>query len=332
MPNDLYSLNRAVKVSPAGRILSGIAGILLTSTALTGKRRQPLKAILGGYLLFRGASGYCPVSQALNRPSGASAVEVLTSLTVNKPLDETYRFWRNLKGLPVFMKHLESVIELENKQSLWVAALPWKMGKLQWKAEITTEKINECIAWRALENADIAHHGSVHFKDAGKFGTEVRVERLNYEETDIREALKEMTGGRGPDVCIDAVGMEANSTGVEEVYDKVKQAVRLQTDRTSALRQAIMACRKGGTLSIIGVYSGLVDKFPLGPLVIKGLNVKTGMVHAQKYIPVLLEHIRKGELDPTFLKTQEWTLEQGQEGYKKFAKDRDNVLRGVFAL
>lgn len=160
----------------------------------------------------------------------------------------------------------------------------------------------------------------------------LNAELLNYEKTDVQEALKEMTGGRGPDVCIDAVGMEANSTGIEDLYDKAKQAVRLQTDRTSALRQAIMACRKGGTLSIIGVYSGLVDKFPLGPLVIKGLTVKTGMVHAQKYIPTLLEHIKKGELDPTFLKTHEWSIEQGNEGYKMFANDRNNILRGVFAL
>lgn len=160
----------------------------------------------------------------------------------------------------------------------------------------------------------------------------LQAELLNYEKDDIREVLKEMTGGRGPDVCIDAVGMEANSTEIEDLYDKAKQAVRLQTDRTAALRQALMACRKGGTLSIIGVYSGLVDKFPLGPLVMKGLTVKTGMVHAQRYIPILLEHIKKGELDPTFLKTHEWTIEQGNEGYKMFAKERNRILRGVFAL
>ena len=160
----------------------------------------------------------------------------------------------------------------------------------------------------------------------------LQAELLNYETTDIREALKEMTGGRGPDVCIDAVGMEAQSTGIEDLYDKAKQTFRLQTDRTSALRQAIMACRKGGTLSIIGIYSGLVDKFPLGPLVIKGLKVKAGLVHGQKYIPTLLEHIKKGELDPTFLKTHQWAIEQGNEGYHLFANQRNKILRGVFAL
>lgn len=160
----------------------------------------------------------------------------------------------------------------------------------------------------------------------------LNAELINYSQHDVLAVLKEMTGGRGPDVCIDAVGMEANSTGIEDVYDKAKQALRLQTDRTSALRQAIMACRKGGILSVIGVYSGLVDKFPLGPLVIKGLTLKTGMVHAQKYIPTLLEHIKKEELDPTFLKTHQWTIEQGNEGYQFFANERNQILRGVFAL
>lgn len=156
-------------------------------------------------------------------------------------------------------------------------------------------------------------------------------EALNYEETDIREVLKEATGGRGPDVCIDAVGMESDATGFENFYDKAKQALFLQSDRTSALRQAIMACRKGGTLSVIGVYSGFADKFPLGPLVIKGITLKTGMVHAQKYIPTLLEHIQKGEADPTFLKTHQWKLEQGNEGYQFFGNERNSILRGVFA-
>lgn len=159
-----------------------------------------------------------------------------------------------------------------------------------------------------------------------------KAEVLNYEKTDIRDALKEMTGGRGPDVCIDAVGMESNSTGFEHIYDRAKQAVRLQSDRISALRQAIMACRKGGTLSVIGVYSGFADKFPLGPLAIKGLTVKSGMVHAQKYIPTLLEHIERKEIDPTYLKTHEWSLDEGHEGYEFFGNNRNECLRGVFKV
>jgi len=162
--------------------------------------------------------------------------------------------------------------------------------------------------------------------------THTKSETLNYETDDIREALKEMSGGRGPDVCIDAVGMEANSTGIEDIYDKAKHMLFLESDRPSALRQAIMACRKGGTVSIIGVYSGLVDKFPLGPLVIKGLRIKTGMVHAQKYIPTILNHITRKEADPTYLKTHEWSLGQGQEAYKIFSDQRNECLRGVFKI
>lgn len=160
----------------------------------------------------------------------------------------------------------------------------------------------------------------------------IGAEGLNFKKLDILDVLKEKTGGRGPDVCIDAVGMEAETTGFEDVYDKAKQAVRLQSDRPSALRQAIMACRKGGTLSVMGVYGGFADKFPIGPLVGKGLTVKSGLVHAQKYIPTLLDHIEKGEIDPTYMITQEWNLEQGHEGYQFFANKRDECLRGVFKI
>lgn len=158
----------------------------------------------------------------------------------------------------------------------------------------------------------------------------VNAEVLNYEDADIFEELKAATSGNGPDVCIDAVGMEANSTGFEDFYDKAKQKVRLQTDRPSVLREAIKTCRKGGTVSIIGVYSGMVDKFPIGPLMNKGLTIKTGMVNAQKYIPQLLDHIQSGKLDPTYLKTHEWSLEQGNDGYKLFGNNRNECLRGVF--
>lgn len=164
---------------------------------------------------------------------------------------------------------------------------------------------------------------------AAKYG---KAEVLNFDSIDVLEELKAATGGRGPDVCIDAVGMEANSSGLEDFYDKGKQKLRLQSDRSAVLRQTIMACRKGGTISIIGVYSGLVDKFPIGPIVNKALTIKSGLVHAQKYIPRLLDHIRNGDLDPTYLKTHEWSLEQGAQGYKMFAENRNYIMRGVFAF
>lgn len=164
----------------------------------------------------------------------------------------------------------------------------------------------------------------------GLAASHVKTEVINYDEQDVLETLKDMTAGRGPEVCIDAVGMEADSSGFENVYDRAKQAVRLESDRPAVLRQAIMACGKGGTLSVIGVYSGFVDKFPIGPLVIKSLSVKSGMVHGQKYIPTLLKLIENGEADPSYLKTQQWTLEDGNAGYQFFFHNRNECLRGVF--
>lgn len=157
-----------------------------------------------------------------------------------------------------------------------------------------------------------------------------QAEVLNYESTDIQEVLKEATGGRGPDVCIDAVGMEANTEGMMDVYDKIKQRLRLENDRPAVLRQVITNCRKGGTVSIIGVYSGLVDNFPIGILMNKALTIKSGMVHAQKYIPRLLKHIERGELNPSYLKTHEFALEQGQDAYGLFSNHRNDCLRAVF--
>jgi threonine dehydrogenase-like Zn-dependent dehydrogenase len=155
-------------------------------------------------------------------------------------------------------------------------------------------------------------------------------EVLDYERVDVREALREMTGGRGPDACIDAVGMEAHGTGIDAAYDRVKQAVRLETDRPTALRQAILACRKGGTVSIMGVYGGFVDKFPMGAAMNKGLTLRMGQQHGQKYIPRLLEHIRRGELDPSFLITHRASLAEGQSSYETFKEKRDGCVRVVF--
>ncbi|MDI1436021.1 zinc-dependent alcohol dehydrogenase [Polyangium sorediatum] len=155
-------------------------------------------------------------------------------------------------------------------------------------------------------------------------------EILDYEQVDVREALREMTGGRGPDACIDCVGMEAHGTGIDYAYDRVKQAVRLETDRPTVLRQAILACRKGGTVSIMGVYGGFVDKFPMGAAMNKGLTLKMGQQHGQRYIPRLLEHIRKGEIDPSYLLTHRARLADGQAAYDTFKEKRDGCMRVVF--
>ncbi|WNG15057.1 zinc-dependent alcohol dehydrogenase [Cystobacter fuscus] len=155
-------------------------------------------------------------------------------------------------------------------------------------------------------------------------------ETINYTQVDsVVEVLREMTGGRGPDACIDAVGMEAHGMGLEYAYDRAKQALHLHTDRGEALRQAILACRKGGTLSILGVY-GVMDKFPLGSIMNKGLTVRTAQQHGQKYVPRLLEHVRDGELDPSYLVTHRFPLEDAPRGYEMFKKKEDGCVRAVF--
>lgn len=154
-------------------------------------------------------------------------------------------------------------------------------------------------------------------------------EVLNYEQVDIMEALNELTGGRGPDRCIEAVGMEAHGTGVQYAYDRVKQALRLETDRGSALRQAIYACRKGGTVSVVGVF-GLIDKFPMGIIVNKGLTLRSAQQHGQHYAPRLFEHIQRGELDPSYLLTHKMPLDEGPQGYAMFKNKQDQCIRAVF--
>jgi len=159
---------------------------------------------------------------------------------------------------------------------------------------------------------------------AKSLGAEV----INFEEVDVREALVEMTGGIGPDACIDAVGMESHGVTVDSVMDKVKAAVKLVTDQTHGLRQVIIACRKGGKISIPGVYGGVTDKFPIGALMEKGLSVKSGQTHVQKYMPQLLNMILEGKLDTTFLISHRMSLEEAPTGYKMF-KERQNEVTKV---
>jgi threonine dehydrogenase-like Zn-dependent dehydrogenase len=155
-------------------------------------------------------------------------------------------------------------------------------------------------------------------------------EIINYEQTDVREALKEMTGGRGPDACIDAVGMEAHHDAAPiYAYDRVKQAVKSETDRPYALRQAILACRSGGTVSIVGVYGGMIDKFPIGTVVNRSLTIKAGQCHCHKYMRPLLERIEKGEIDPSFIVTHRMSLQDAPEGYQTFKHKEDECVKVV---
>lgn len=154
-------------------------------------------------------------------------------------------------------------------------------------------------------------------------------ETLNYEQIEVGEALKEMTGGRGPDAVMDAVGMEAHGMGLEGFYDKAMQAVKLETDRPNVLRQAIVACRKGGTVSVPGVYTGLVDKIPMGAFMNKGLTMKTGQTNIHKYLQPLLDRVQNGDIDPSFVITHSLSLEQAPHGYEIFKHKQESCIKIV---
>ncbi|GAT67288.1 glutathione-dependent formaldehyde dehydrogenase [Planomonospora sp. ID91781] len=158
----------------------------------------------------------------------------------------------------------------------------------------------------------------------------VGAETIDYSATDVGAELRERTGGRGPDVCIEAVGMEAHDTGVQGVYDQVKQQLRLETDRPSAVREAIYACRKGGSVFVLGVFGGTVDKFPLGAMMNKGLTVRGAQQHGQRYIPMLLERMAKGELKTSHLATHPMPLDEAPKGYDLFKNKKDGCVRAVF--
>ncbi|WP_432546079.1 zinc-dependent alcohol dehydrogenase [Kineococcus sp. SYSU DK004] len=160
--------------------------------------------------------------------------------------------------------------------------------------------------------------------------THVGAETIDYTAVDsVQEVLRDTTGGRGPDAVVEAVGMEGHGTGVQQVVDRAKQALRLETDRATPLREAVMACRKGGVVAVLGVY-GLTDSFPMGLVLNKGLTIRSAQQHGQRYVPRLLEHVAAGELDTTFLATHEMPLEDAVEGYRIFKEKEDGCLRAVF--
>ncbi|MGZ8376986.1 MAG: zinc-dependent alcohol dehydrogenase [Gemmatirosa sp.] len=153
---------------------------------------------------------------------------------------------------------------------------------------------------------------------------------INYEEVDnIPDVLKDLTAGRGPDHCIDAVGVEGHTHGVQYVRDRAMQALRMQTDRPIALREAIMSCRSGGTVSVIGVYTGLIDKFPINAVMNRSLTIKAGQCHVHRYMKPLLERIQKGDIDPTFVITHTMPLSEAAHGYKIFNDKLDNCEKIV---
>ena len=153
---------------------------------------------------------------------------------------------------------------------------------------------------------------------------------IDYEEADVVQTLNELTGGRGPDACIDAVGMEGHNSHVAlQAYDRVKHAARMETDRPHALREAIMSCRNGGVISIIGAYGGFVDKFPLGAAMNRSLTFRMGQCHVQRYLRPLLERVENGEIDPSFVITHQLNLDEAPRGYEMFKNKEDNCEKVV---
>ena len=169
-----------------------------------------------------------------------------------------------------------------------------------------------------------------HYADRLAMARDVsKAETLNFDDVDIIDALREMTGGRGPDACIDAVGMEAHGTGVAYAYDRVKQAMRMESDRPTALCEALFSVRNGGVVSVPGVYGGLVDKIPFGSVMNRSLTIRTGQCHVQRYLQPLLERIMAGDIDPSCVITHHMNLEDAPKGYELFKHKQDNCIKIV---
>jgi threonine dehydrogenase-like Zn-dependent dehydrogenase len=168
-----------------------------------------------------------------------------------------------------------------------------------------------------------------HYKTRLDLAKGLGAEILDYREVDVREALFEMTGGIGPDAVIDAVGLEAHGVSIDNIMDQVKSMAFLVTDRAHVFREAVLSVRKGGRVSVPGVYGGLADKFPVGAFMEKGLTMKTGQTHVHRYLKPLLEQIEQGKVDTTFLISHHAPLEQAPEMYKHWHDDQDQYTKIV---
>ncbi|WCN84319.1 zinc-dependent alcohol dehydrogenase [Micromonospora sp. LH3U1] len=161
----------------------------------------------------------------------------------------------------------------------------------------------------------------------------IGAETINYEQADVLDTLNEMTAGRGPDACIDAVGLEGHhGNAAMYAYDRAKQATRTETERPFALRQAILACRSGGVVSVVGAYGGFVDKFPMGAFMNRSLVMRTGQCHVQRYTRPLLERIQRGEIDPSFIVSHRMPLRDAPKGYKIFQKKQDDCTKVLLTV
>jgi threonine dehydrogenase-like Zn-dependent dehydrogenase len=153
---------------------------------------------------------------------------------------------------------------------------------------------------------------------------------INFEKESVIERLNDLTRGKGPEKCIDAVGMEAHATAsLDSIYDRIKQAVMLESDRPHVLREMMYVCRPAGTLSVPGVYGGLIDKIPFGAVMNKGLTLRTGQTHVNRWTDDLLHRIEEGEIDPSFVITHQCNLEDGPAMYKTFRDKQDGCIKVV---
>ena len=238
------------------------------------------------------------------------------------------------------------------------------VGPIRIDSELTDEQVLLLsdifpTGWMAAENADIESGDTVAVWGAGPVGQLTiqsawlmgagrviaidrvperlemarnagRAETIDIRDASVYDALQEMTDGRGPDRCIDAVGLEAHGAGsIDAVYDKVKTMLFMETDRAHVIREAIYCCRPGGTVSIPGVYTGFVDKFPIGAVMNKGLALKAGQTHVQRYLEPLLQRIEKGEVDPSFIITHTVPIDRGPEMYRTFRAKEDGCIKVV---
>lgn len=165
-----------------------------------------------------------------------------------------------------------------------------------------------------------------------KMASDIGAETIDYDAESVLDTIKELTGGRGPDACIDAVGMEAHGPALEYAYDRAKQALKMESDRPIALREAIMACRNGGTVSVIGVYSGFIDKFPIGTVMNRALQIRSGQCHVHRYMRPLLRRILEGEIDPSFVITHRMPLADAAKGYDIFVNKLDKCEKVVLTV
>ena len=162
-----------------------------------------------------------------------------------------------------------------------------------------------------------------------KADRECHAETLDYDQVDVQEALRDLTGGRGPDACIDAVGMEGHAHSLFGMYDRIKKALRLSTDRPTSLREALLACRNGGTVSVPGVYGGFLDKIPFGSIVNRALTIKSGQTHVQRYLRPLLELVEQGKIDPSFVVSHRLPLEDAPQAFAMFRDRKDEFIKVV---